>query len=202
MTRDINHLLKIAKSFDDVGLFSSSEAVDSVIKHIAKKLSNDTYRTYTKKVRDGIIKKIENKKANAGMPEKLLAIAAQFDIEGNFEEADRITKTVETMLKKKISKGSFFSDDEDFGEPGEKSPEMKSFLDSFTGETLGRTRSDSITSKKCVFCEKPIDLEKLEEIDRREFAISGICPDCFPKESEESDEWDEDWYEYLGEENK
>ena len=100
MTRDINHLLKIAENFDNAGLFSSSEEIDGLIKHIAKKLSKDEYRTFTKKIRANVEKKILSKQAKDNMTHKLLAIAAQFDVEGNFEESDKIVKTVKAMLKK------------------------------------------------------------------------------------------------------
>ena len=98
MTRDINHLLKIAKNFDKAGLFSSSEVVDNLIGHIAGKLTNDDYRKFTKKIREG---SVTTKKEKDDMAIKLLAIAAQFDVEGNFEESDKIAATVEAMLKKK-----------------------------------------------------------------------------------------------------
>jgi len=282
MTRDINHLLKIAEKFDNAGLFSSSEEIDGVIKHIAKKLSKDEYRTFTKKIRNkfasesydstyykyafniekldadlsryidlgrndrkidprlekymndhrrkasdlpqpisvlsrqmnfyaewisyiertfgtatwerefykrakenfqdlvriGDNKGIENKESKHNMAHKLLAIAAQFDAEGNFEESDKIAKTVEAMLKKK----------------GEKSPEIKKLLDGFTGDAFGRTRSDSLSDGTCVSCGEEIDLDDLSEIDRKEFGIYAMCPKCtdFSDIDEDWDEEDED----------
>lgn len=110
MTRDINQLLKIAEKFDKSGLFGSSEAVDGLIKHLAGKLTNDQYRAITKKIRNTSAKKVEMKTANDAMPQKLLAIAAQFDAEGNFEEADKIIATIQTMLRKKVSRAGDSSD--------------------------------------------------------------------------------------------
>lgn len=100
MTRDINQLSKIAEKFDESGLFGSSEAVDTVIKHLASKLTSDEYRAFTKKIRNKFAGSKE-RLTKSNMASKLIAIASQFDAEGNFAEADKITKTVEAMLEKK-----------------------------------------------------------------------------------------------------
>ena len=102
MTKDIDQLLKIADGLDNSGLFGASEAVSGVIQHIANKLSSDNYRAFTKKIREGAV--FSSKKAQENMVSQLLAIAAQFDAEGNFDESDRITSTAKAMLKKKVKK--------------------------------------------------------------------------------------------------
>jgi hypothetical protein len=64
--------------------------------------------------------------------------------------------------------------------PSEKSLEMITFLNKFTGNTFGRTRSESISKSICVTCGKPVTDFK-DDLSSREYCISGMCQDCQDK---------------------
>ena len=67
--------------------------------------------------------------------------------------------------------------------PSKKSKGVENFLSLM----LGKSRTDSIANKKCVFCSEEQDLDSFEsDLDLREFLISGICPPCF--NSQDKDE--------------
>ena len=34
-------------------------------------------------------------------------------------------------------------------------------------------------ARRCIRCWQPVDLAALPDIDRREYAISALCPECF-----------------------
>jgi hypothetical protein len=61
-------------------------------------------------------------------------------------------------------------------EPSEKVPEIADFLENLCGRTT------AIKSNHCVNppigCGKPIQLPFTNPITRREYEISGLCPDC------------------------
>ena len=57
--------------------------------------------------------------------------------------------------------------------PADKAPEIEKILNLLFG------RTESIESKTCVFCGKPVDLDSFEdEVSLKEFHISGICQTC------------------------
>lgn len=57
-----------------------------------------------------------------------------------------------------------------------KEPEVEAVLTSF----IGRERRDVIARGECVFCDATDVPSRLaDESDRREYAISGICPTCW-----------------------
>ncbi len=58
-------------------------------------------------------------------------------------------------------------------------PEEKSQgIDDFLKNTLGgKDRKTAIKADQCVACDDP-DMNFREEIDRREYAISGMCQKC------------------------
>jgi len=43
----------------------------------------------------------------------------------------------------------------------------------------GRTAADARRARRCIRCWQPVDLAALPDIDRREYAISALCPECF-----------------------
>ena len=60
-----------------------------------------------------------------------------------------------------------------------KNPEIKKFLDNFTGIHFGNTKTDAENEKVCVFCHKSIEMKDFRnEISTREYRISGICQKC------------------------
>lgn len=71
-----------------------------------------------------------------------------------------------------------------------KHPDMEKWLDELTQTLFGRSRTGSISSQVCVFCNQPA-VEFEDELSRREYGISGMCQACqnaIFKEDEEDEE--------------
>jgi hypothetical protein len=58
-----------------------------------------------------------------------------------------------------------------------KSQGMKNFLDGFTVEIFGMSRSEAIKNGVCVICQTVAD-NFHDDISEREFKISGMCQNC------------------------
>ncbi len=64
-------------------------------------------------------------------------------------------------------------------EPSDKAPGIASFLDAVTKQNFGKTRTQSITSDSCVFCDIACPPDSFDgELSRKEFSISGMCQAC------------------------
>ena len=53
------------------------------------------------------------------------------------------------------------------------------FFDSLSKKVFGIERSEAINKNICVSCHNEVDVSCLEELDRKEYLQSGICPICF-----------------------
>ena len=59
---------------------------------------------------------------------------------------------------------------------------MKEFKDMIAKEMYGRTITEAHDQVICVCCgESMYNKEPLAPVDAREWKISGLCPNCFPK---------------------
>ncbi len=60
--------------------------------------------------------------------------------------------------------------------PTDKSPALEDILE----RVYGRTTSirDNCCVADPVGCGQPVDFAKMDDVDRREFRISGLCSDC------------------------
>lgn len=58
-----------------------------------------------------------------------------------------------------------------------KSQEMKNFLDGFTRDAFGMSRSEAIKNGVCVVCQTVADNFR-DDVSEREFKISGMCQNC------------------------
>lgn len=65
--------------------------------------------------------------------------------------------------------------------PDSKSPEVKEFLDTMAMSMFGRTRSGAIGSGVCVICGNVVMLQKLTELEVKEYSISGMGKCCQDK---------------------
>lgn len=88
--------------------------------------------------------------------------------------------------------------------PSEKSLGMSAFLDHFSKQTYGVSRTEAIEGDTCVSCKQPA-IEFEDELSRKEYSISGLCQSCQnavfkPPEEDDEDttgdevesEWDDD----------
>ena len=69
-----------------------------------------------------------------------------------------------------------------------RNPALKAFQEKLQKDTFGMTRDEAVSTEVCISCKKPVDLSKMEEIDVREYHISGICPICFDELARDPDE--------------
>ena len=53
------------------------------------------------------------------------------------------------------------------------------FLDRLAKGVFDMTAAQAFDQSICIRCKENVDVRGLEYIDRREYAISAICPTCF-----------------------
>ena len=58
---------------------------------------------------------------------------------------------------------------------------MTEFKDRLAMDLYGMTLTEARAKGICVACKKSMDDIPTKEIDIREWGISGLCPNCFPK---------------------
>lgn len=58
-----------------------------------------------------------------------------------------------------------------------KSPITTKFLDDFTKQMTGISRTESLNKQICVFCHCPIT-EFRDDLSIKEYSISGLCQKC------------------------
>lgn len=56
---------------------------------------------------------------------------------------------------------------------------LNRFTDEIAEKIFGIKRSDAQKDGICLSCKKKVDLSILKPIDQEEYALSGICPECF-----------------------
>lgn len=56
---------------------------------------------------------------------------------------------------------------------------LQETLDAMTFRLYGRRLSDAIAMKRCVKCNRAVGPEYMEGVDRMEWYLSGLCPDCY-----------------------
>jgi hypothetical protein len=61
----------------------------------------------------------------------------------------------------------------------------KKIINAMAVALFGMTREEAIKKKVCICCKK--STTELGGINFKEWTISGLCPKCFPKESEEAE---------------
>ena len=61
-------------------------------------------------------------------------------------------------------------------EPSKKSAPLTGFLE----KTFGRSTAikENVCINPPIGCGKPVDIYAMDELTRREYAISGLCADC------------------------
>ena len=66
---------------------------------------------------------------------------------------------------------------------------MSAFTDVLSLFAFGTTKDEAHAARVCVRCHEPVDLADMEPVDRDEYGISGLCPECwtrlFPPEEDE-----------------
>ena len=55
---------------------------------------------------------------------------------------------------------------------------LQDTLDELSFRLYGRRLSDAIAAKRCVKCWRAVGPEYMRGIDRMEWYLSGLCPDC------------------------
>jgi hypothetical protein len=65
---------------------------------------------------------------------------------------------------------------------------MKEAQDFMSFRLYGMTKDKALLGGVCISCKKNIENEYLhwEEIDRKEYKISGLCPKCFDEITKEN----------------
>lgn len=58
---------------------------------------------------------------------------------------------------------------------------LKDFQNNFAKGLFGITIDQAHKDGICIDCKRKIDVKTLEEIDRREYLISGLCPKCYDR---------------------
>ena len=58
---------------------------------------------------------------------------------------------------------------------------LRDFQNAFASSIYGLTKEEAHKKKICIDCKRPVDPEKLKQIDRDEYNISGLCPSCWDK---------------------
>jgi hypothetical protein len=58
---------------------------------------------------------------------------------------------------------------------------MNDFKNQMSKSLFGRSKDEAISEAVCVCCGKDIEFSKMQEIDVKEFRISGMGPCCFFK---------------------
>jgi len=53
---------------------------------------------------------------------------------------------------------------------------------------FGWTREEAHAAKKCISCRNDIDPDHMSEADKREYELSGFCPECFDNITNPEDE--------------
>jgi hypothetical protein len=56
---------------------------------------------------------------------------------------------------------------------------LENFKKSFASLLYGITKQDAHKQGICIDCKSPINVDSLDDIDKREYFISGICPNCW-----------------------
>ena len=64
--------------------------------------------------------------------------------------------------------------------PSHKTTDMRNFLDSVSKDMFGRCRTEAIESGICIDCGEPAT-EFVDQLSRKEYAISGLCQECQDK---------------------
>ena len=66
-----------------------------------------------------------------------------------------------------------------------KAPAMQKFLNDTAKQMFGRTIEEAYQQSICVMCGQHVDLGQYEDIDIKEYNISGIGTCCFPSDPED-----------------
>lgn len=60
-----------------------------------------------------------------------------------------------------------------------RSKELQDFVDDLSEKAFGKSQTEAMKKKECVFCHAEIKPEDFrDELSRKEYAISGICQKC------------------------
>lgn len=63
---------------------------------------------------------------------------------------------------------------------------LQDTLDALSFRLYGRRLTDAIEAKRCVKCWRAVGPEYMHGIDRMEWYLSGLCPDCYETLPEEA----------------
>ena len=58
-------------------------------------------------------------------------------------------------------------------------PELDKSKDRIAGSIFGMTSDKAIAEEICIDCQEPIKEKLKSRLDKSEYLISGLCPDCF-----------------------
>lgn len=62
---------------------------------------------------------------------------------------------------------------------------LRDFQNSLAQVGYGMTYEEAWANMVCISCKKTVDPTQWAEIDRREYFISALCPDCFPEDEDD-----------------
>lgn len=56
---------------------------------------------------------------------------------------------------------------------------LQASLDALSFRLYGRRLSDAIAARRCVRCWRAVGPEYMPDVDRMEWHLSALCPDCY-----------------------
>jgi hypothetical protein len=60
-------------------------------------------------------------------------------------------------------------------------------IDDVARRIFGERPADAKAARRCIMCKEAVDLDNLTSINRVEYEISALCPDCFDRATREID---------------
>lgn len=64
---------------------------------------------------------------------------------------------------------------------------MSEALDAIARRLYGCSRSEAQAAGVCINCKRPVKPVDLTPVDRSEYALSALCPECFAKFEKEDE---------------
>jgi hypothetical protein len=58
-------------------------------------------------------------------------------------------------------------------------------IDDVARRIFGEVPADAKAAGRCIMCKKAVDIDTLTPINRIEYEISALCPDCFDRTTQE-----------------